>query len=238
MAYMRYLVVGAAGLVGCLGVSALAVMLTGKPGTRSSAPLGTVLPASGGVHGTTAGSASTSIGARAQHVAAPASWPPTHKAVASPGYATATPPRRSVSVGSSVPPRAAPAHSTSTTSKLAKRPPTTVASSKAPARSTPTSSAGTTVARTQPSIAAVEAAIQGLKPYVHTLLTPSVAQVDKLGNEVCTAFDQGNTSSQVEAAVTQRLNQLPLTEVLPGAGAYVVDTSISLYCPGYGSKRV
>jgi hypothetical protein len=238
---MRCLRIGTAVLAGCLSVGGLVATFTLEPRTWSPAP-GPVLVASGGVDGATAEPSSNSIGALAQHVAAPASRPPTHKAVASPGSATAKPPRQSVSARSSVPPRAAPGQFTSTTFPTALRPARSLESSKPSATTTTilssvNSGAGNAVTRAQPSIAAIEAAIQGLKPYLHTVITPSVAQVDEMGNEVCSAFDQGNTYSQVVAAVTQSLLALPWTEVLPGAGEYVVDTAVSLYCPGHGAKR-
>lgn len=71
---------------------------------------------------------------------------------------------------------------------------------------------------------------------MHTWFVPTPAQVDDLGNKVCTAFDQGYTSSQAEAAVIRSLRNLPFTEVFPGAGHYVVSTAVALYCPGYAPK--
>lgn len=57
-----------------------------------------------------------------------------------------------------------------------------------------------------------------------------------LGDDVCSAFDQGASVSQVEAALVQKLGNIPFTKVGPGAASYVVDTTVSLYCPGYSSK--
>ena len=91
-------------------------------------------------------------------------------------------------------------------------------------------------ARTQPSAAAVQNAIQGLGAYVHSFLTPTAAQVAQFGDLVCTAFDQGQTFAQIINTVNQKVQGLPLTTVLPGAANYVVRTAVALYCPGYTSK--
>jgi hypothetical protein len=92
------------------------------------------------------------------------------------------------------------------------------------------------VARTTPSSAEVQSAIQGLKKYVHSFFSPSKSQVAELGNDVCTAFDKGQTVKQIEATMLAKVKKLPLTTVLPGAANYVVTTAVKLYCPGYKSK--
>jgi hypothetical protein len=91
-------------------------------------------------------------------------------------------------------------------------------------------------ARTTPSAAAVASAVSGLKKYVHTILTPTATQVAEFGNDVCTAFDQNKTLSQVEATILQKVKSLPFTTVESGAASYVVKTAVHLYCPGYTSK--
>ncbi|MGH9071239.1 MAG: DUF732 domain-containing protein, partial [Acidimicrobiales bacterium] len=91
-------------------------------------------------------------------------------------------------------------------------------------------------ARTQPSSAAIATAVAGLSSYVHSPLHPTSSEVATLGNDVCTAFDQGSTDAQVQTALTAALGKLPLTKVLPGAASYVVSSAVALYCPGYQSK--
>lgn len=88
----------------------------------------------------------------------------------------------------------------------------------------------------QPPTAAVEQAIAGLAQYVRSPINPSVSEVNTLGDEVCTAFSQGATTSQIEAALVAKLGNIPFTTVLPGASTYVVDTAVSLYCPSYSSR--
>lgn len=90
--------------------------------------------------------------------------------------------------------------------------------------------------RTTPSAAAVQAAIQGLKQYVHSFLTPTASQVAEFGDLVCSAYDDGNTTKQIEAKILQKVSSLPLTTILPGAADYVVRTAVKLYCPGYQSR--
>ena len=46
---------------------------------------------------------------------------------------------------------------------------------------------------------------------VHALIplfTPTTAQISKVGNEVCTAFDQGKTVAQVKATAMQMAGRL------------------------------
>jgi hypothetical protein len=91
-------------------------------------------------------------------------------------------------------------------------------------------------ARTTPTAAEVQSAIKGLKNYVHSIFSPSASQVAELGNDVCTAFDQGQSAAHIEATMLQKVQSLPLTTVLPGAAQYVVRTEVKLYCPGYKSR--
>jgi hypothetical protein len=90
--------------------------------------------------------------------------------------------------------------------------------------------------RTTPTPAEVQNAIKGLKNFVHSLFTPSPAQVATLGNDVCTAFDKGKSVKSIKATMLQKVKSLPFTTVLPGAAQYVVKTEVKLYCPGYKSK--
>jgi hypothetical protein len=102
-------------------------------------------------------------------------------------------------------------------------PPTTTAPAKA-----------TVAARTQPSAAAVQQAINGLQQFLP--LAPSAAQVAQVGDQVCTAFDHGQSYAQVLATATQTVTQIPFVSDVNGAATYAVHQSVALYCPGYTSK--
>lgn len=91
-------------------------------------------------------------------------------------------------------------------------------------------------ARVTPSASAVADAVHGLGQYVHTILTPTAAQVAQFGDQVCTAFDQNQTLAQIESVILAKVKQLPFTTVSSGAADYVVKTAVHLYCPGYASK--
>jgi hypothetical protein len=144
--------------------------------------------------------------------AAPTTAPPTTAAKAAP---TTTKPRV-------VAPKPTPAPQAAIAAPATAAPPAPVAPAK--------------VARTVPSAAAVQQAISQLPQHVHSILTPSAAQVAQLGDQVCTAFDQGQTAAQVEATGLQMVTQVPLTTVLPGGAEWVAKTTVTLYCPGYLSK--
>ena len=92
------------------------------------------------------------------------------------------------------------------------------------------------VPRRQPSSAEVQQAIDGMRQFVQTIFTPNHAQVNDLGDKVCTAFDQGQTVEQVKATGLQMVSKVPFTTVRPGADDYVVRTAITLYCPGHAPK--
>jgi hypothetical protein len=126
--------------------------------------------------------------------------------------------------------------------------PTTKVTRPTPATSAPAAGAAPAAAavpaapvkvpRVVPSPAAVQQAIAALPQYVSTILTPTPAQVAQLGDQVCTAFDQGQTFSQVKATGLQMVTQLPLTTVKPGGADWVVRTTVALYCPGHADKLV
>ncbi|MGI8759278.1 MAG: DUF732 domain-containing protein [Acidimicrobiales bacterium] len=75
-----------------------------------------------------------------------------------------------------------------------------------------------------------------MRPFVQTIFIPTHAQVNDLGNQICTAFDQGQTVEQVKATGLEMVSKVPLTTVRPGADDYVVRTAVALYCPGHASK--
>ena len=86
--------------------------------------------------------------------------------------------------------------------------------------------------RRQPSSAEVQAAIQGFQQYVR--FTPSPDQVAQAGDQLCTAFDQGQSYDQVKAA---GLAMVPtFFRVPPAAADYVVRKAVELYCPGHASR--
>jgi hypothetical protein len=106
----------------------------------------------------------------------------------------------------------------------------------APSAAAPVAAAVAKAARKVPSPGEVSAAIAALPQYVHSILTPTPAQVAQLGDQVCTAFDQGQTAAQIEATGLSMVTKVPLTTVLPGGAAWVAKTAVALYCPDYASK--
>jgi hypothetical protein len=114
-------------------------------------------------------------------------------------------------------------------------PPTTAAARPA---STPAPIAPKGVPRRTPSAAEVQQAINTFPQYVRTYITPTPSMVAELGDQVCTAFDQGQTFAQVKATGLQMVTQVPRTTILPGGADWVVRTIVALYCPGHTSKLV
>jgi hypothetical protein len=91
-------------------------------------------------------------------------------------------------------------------------------------------------ARRQPTAAEVSSVIAS----VHALIpffTPSPAQIAMVGNDVCTAFDQGKTLAQVKATAMQMAGSYAAL-VPAGVADTAVRTVVALYCPGYASKLV
>ena len=92
--------------------------------------------------------------------------------------------------------------------------------------------------RTVPSAAQRQSVISTIKGQVPLLALVSIspAQVDDIGNQVCTAFDQGKTFAEVKAL---GLAQVPAIVTIPAATAdYAVRQAVALYCPAYASKLV
>ncbi|HEX3623764.1 MAG TPA: hypothetical protein VHT97_15725 [Acidimicrobiales bacterium] len=118
-------------------------------------------------------------------------------------------------------------------------PTTSAPAAAAPAATaTPAATAPATVPRRVPSAAEVQQAIAALPQYVHSIITPTPSEVAQLGNQVCSAFDQGQTFAQVKATGLSMVTQVPRTTVMPGGADWVVRTIVGLYCPGYASKLV
>ena len=95
-----------------------------------------------------------------------------------------------------------------------------------------------TVPRRQPSGAEVDQAIAGLRPYVRSLfpVNPTHAQVAELGDNICTAFDEGQSVDQVKASGAQLVKKVPFATLLPGGDDYIIRTGVALYCPGHAPK--
>lgn len=95
-----------------------------------------------------------------------------------------------------------------------------------------------TVPRRQPSAAEVEQAIAGLRPYVRSLfpVNPTHAQVAELGDNICTAFDEGQSVDQVRATGARLVKKVPFATLRPGGDDYIIRTGVALYCPGHASK--
>jgi hypothetical protein len=148
---------------------------------------------------------------------------------------TTVPPTTVAVAKATTPTTKAPARTTATT----KAPAPTVTTPPAATAAAPSTPAATvTVARRVPSAAEVSSAIATLPQYVSTILTPTAAQVAQLGDQVCTAFDQGQTFAQVKATGLSMVTKLPLTTVKPGGADWVVKTVVTMYCPGHLSKLV
>ena len=138
-----------------------------------------------------------------------------------------------------VPPTAPPPPPTTAAPKKASAPrPVTKPAAKAPTAVAPVAASAASapptvaVARRQPSRAEVQAAIQGLRQYVS--YTPTPAQVAQGADQICTAFDQGQTYDQVKSTA---LSMVPsFITVRPGAAEYVIHTAVELYCPGHASN--
>ena len=209
-----------AGLVGvnlalALAVGAGAVPLTGDNGKVRTAAI-----------------------SQAEELAAPAARQPSDTAPAAPQAAVPVSPAE-----------AAPATTTPTVPKpKITAPPTTKAAvvKAAPTTSPPAvapvaavAAAPAKVARRTPTSAEVQAAIAELKRHIGTLAlfyNPTEAQIAQAGDQVCTAFDGGQTFAQVKAT---GLTMIPTTvTVPPGTVDLGVRKGVALYCPGHASKLV
>jgi hypothetical protein len=101
----------------------------------------------------------------------------------------------------------------------------------------PTGSAAASAAlaaRRQPTANEISQAIKAVHQLV-PFFTPTAKQVAHVGDQVCSALDQGMTFSQVKSKVSSLLGHfswlLPSTVATQG-----VRTVVALYCPGYASK--
>lgn len=101
-------------------------------------------------------------------------------------------------------------------------------------------------ARRVPSPAEVQQAIRGMEKYVTfksgligllvDVPTPTAKQINKLGDKVCTAFDEGQTLEQVKATGLAMAADNPWVTISGAGPDYVVSTGVTLYCPGHADK--
>jgi len=93
----------------------------------------------------------------------------------------------------------------------------------------------TKAARLSPTSTQVQAAIAQIHQRI-PLYSPTEAQARQFGDQVCSAFDQGQSSAQVQATALQAASKVPFVTVSAGDVAFAVRSAVSLFCPGYSSK--
>ena len=129
-----------------------------------------------------------------------------------------------------------------TTPPTTKAPAAKAATTAAPAAAAaPTATAAPVVAkvaRRVPTPAEVQGVVARLKKDIPILgfVAIAPAQIDQAGDQVCTAFDNGQTFAQVKAT---GLSLIPPSVTVPGATAdWAVRQAVALYCPGHANKLV
>ena len=124
-----------------------------------------------------------------------------------------------------------------TRAPVAKAAPVTAPTAVAPA--TAAAAAPAKVARRTPSATEVQGVINELKRQVGGILllvSPTAAQIAQAGDQVCTAFDGGQSFAQVKAT---GLSMVPASITVPPATVdWAVRQAVTLYCPGHASKLV
>ncbi len=165
---------------------------------------------------------------------------------------TVTPPQDPAPATSAATPNTAPTTAAPATTVAKPRtttPPTTKApaAKAAPTSATPAAPAAPTaavapvvakVARRVPTPAEVQGVVARLKKDIPILgfVAIAPAQIDQAGDQVCTAFDNGQTFAQVKAT---GLALIPPSITVPGATAdWAVRQAVALYCPGHANKLV
>jgi len=145
----------------------------------------------------------------------------------------------------------APATTAAPATTVAKAPRlTTPPTTKAPAKTTQATTATTAppatvpvtvakVARRTPTAAEIQSVITELKQRVGgilVLVSPTPAQINQAGDQICTAFDNNQTLAQVKAT---GLSMIPSSiTVTPDTVDWAVRRAVALYCPGHASKLV
>lgn len=100
----------------------------------------------------------------------------------------------------------------------------------------PALKAAVVVSRRQPSAAEVDQAIGAIHKVV-PFFKPSAAEVAQVGNQVCTALDQGKTFAQVSSKALDMIGAGSYSWMIPSSvPAAAVRSLVGLYCPGYTSK--
>ena len=164
---------------------------------------------------------------------------------------TAPAPRQPGDAAPSVAPEPAPAVDPTPTTAAPKvtAPPTTKAPKAATPKTTTPAPVVTTappatvpavvkVARRVPTAAEIQGVIAELKKRVPLLnfVTIAPTQIDQIGDQVCTAFDNGQSFAQVK---TTGLSMIPATVSVPvGTDDWAVRKAVALYCPGHADKLV
>ena len=124
-----------------------------------------------------------------------------------------------------------------TKAPVAKAAPVTAPPVVAPATAAP--AAPVRVARRTPSATEVQAVINELKRQVGgilALVSPTAAQIAQAGDQVCTAFDGGQSFAQVKAT---GLSMVPASITVPPATVdWAVRQAVARSCPGHASKLV
>ena len=108
----------------------------------------------------------------------------------------------------------------------------------APAVAAPAPAVPTKVARRVPTPTEIQGVVARLKKDIPILgfVAISPAQIDQAGDQVCTAFDNGQNFAQVKAT---GLSLIPASVTVPPATAdWAVRQAVTLYCPGHANKLV
>ncbi|MFN2609111.1 MAG: hypothetical protein ABR511_14660 [Acidimicrobiales bacterium] len=148
------------------------------------------------------------------------------------------------------PTTAAPAATPPPTAPPATAPPTTArrttvaraaatSSAPAPAAAAPSAAAApasSVAPRLNPSSAQVQAAMNALKARNPLYGSLTEAQARQFANQVCSAFDAGQTAAQVQATAQAAASKVPLMAVPAADVRYAVRTAVQLFCPGYLPK--
>ena len=99
----------------------------------------------------------------------------------------------------------------------------------------PAPPAPTTAPRLNPSSAQIQSAIAQIRARI-PLYSPTEAQAREFGNQVCSAFDAGQSGAQVKAQALQATSQVPFVTVSASDVDFAVRTAVQLFCPGYSSQ--
>lgn len=94
------------------------------------------------------------------------------------------------------------------------------------------------IARRVPTAAEIQGVITELKRRVPLLglVAVSQTQIDQIGDQVCTAFDNGQSFTQVKVT---GLSMIPAGVSVPaGTDDWAVRKAVALYCPGHAAKLV